>query len=188
MGPDSAKECQKAYRLAVEMAINPTEQEVLQEKSPVDHFKENYSMLKEGARRCLLLKAQGQTLQEIGDSMGLTRERVRQIISKAVRKLTQASKLVISDLLQGRTSFCKAEVKKISNDSELLDCITYVLENTEIVKYFEFADKYVERIIVPDDWKAQLDILVQDLVGDAVNFFEILEEVEAGLEKSGLGF
>lgn len=188
MGPDSAKECQKAYRLAVELVINPMKQEVPQEKSPVDHFKESYSRLKESARRCLLLKAQGQTLQEIGDSMGLTRERVRQIISKAVRKLAPASKLVISNLLQDRTSFCKADVKKIFSNSELLDCITYVFENTEIVKYFEFADKYVEQIIVPDDWKAELDTIVQNLIGDAVNFFEILEEVEAELGKSGLGF
>lgn len=188
MGPDSVKECQEAYRLAVELAINPVEQKVPQEKFPVDHFEETYNKLKESAQNCLLLRAQGQTLQGIGDSMGLTRERVRQIISKAVRKLIPASKLVISDLLQGKTSFYKADVKKFFGDSEYLDCFTYVLEHTEMVMYFEFADKYVERIIVPDDWKAQLDMLVQDLVGDAVNFFEILEEVEAGLDKSGLSF
>lgn len=187
MGPDSAKDCQKAYCLAVELVINPTEQGCSQE-NPLDLYIETYNKLKESARNCLLLRAQGQTLQEIGNSMGLTRERVRQIIGKATRKLIPTSALVVSGLLQGKTSFCKADVKKLFDDSELLDCFVYVLENTETVKYFEFADKYVERILVPDDWKAQLDVLVQELVGDAVNFFEILEEVEAGLDKSGLDF
>ena len=188
MGPDSAKECQKAYHLAVQLIINPTEQAVPQEESSIDSFKKTFNSLTESARICLLLRAQGQTLQEIGDSMELTRERVRQIIGKAVRRLIPTSTLIISVLLRGRTSFCKADVKKLFDDSELLDCFTYVLENTETIKYFEFADKYVEQNLVPDDWRTQLDALVQNLVGDAVNFFEILEEVEAGLDKSGLCF
>src|SRR5699024_5739665 len=42
--------------------------------------------LKENERKAITLKFQDKTLQECGDVLGVTRERVRQIISKALNK------------------------------------------------------------------------------------------------------
>lgn len=87
LGRDTAEVCKNAYKLAVDQAINPVSVESGKGTDPVKQFLEMYTALKDSARNCLLLKAQGQTLQEIGESIGVTRERVRQIIAKTVRKL-----------------------------------------------------------------------------------------------------
>ena len=42
--------------------------------------------LKENERKAITLKFQDKTLQECGDVLGVTRERVRQIISKVLNK------------------------------------------------------------------------------------------------------
>lgn len=82
LGRDTAEVCKNAYKLAVDQAINPVSVESGKGTDPVKQFLEMYTALKDSARNCLLLKAQGQTLQEIGESIGVTRERVRQIIAK----------------------------------------------------------------------------------------------------------
>ena len=91
LGPDTAEACKNAYKLAVKHTINPAPGEPEEEVDPIKQFVETYDTLKDSARNCLLLKAQGQPLQEIGESIGITRERVRQIIAKTVRKLNSVS-------------------------------------------------------------------------------------------------
>lgn len=115
----------------------------------------------------LLLKAQGQTLQEIGESIGVTRERVRQIIAKTVRKLNFVNGPILEKLMQGQGCFYKSDIKKLFNVPEHLDCFAYILQNSETIHYFEFADKFVDSKLIPDDWEEQLRTMMYELVGDA---------------------
>lgn len=169
-------------------AINPVSVESGKGTDPVKQFLEMYTALKDSARNCLLLKAQGQTLQEIGESIGVTRERVRQIIAKTVRKLNFVNGPILEKLMQGQGCFYKSDIKKLFNVPEHLDCFAYILENSETIHYFEFADKFVDSKLIPDDWEAQLRTMMYELVGDAVNYYDILDEVEAELANRKLNF
>lgn len=188
LGRDTAEVCKNAYKLAVDQAINPVSVESGKGTDPVKQFLEMYTALKDSARNCLLLKAQGQTLQEIGESIGVTRERVRQIIAKTVRKLNFVNGPILEKLMQGQGCFYKSDIKKLFNVPEHLDCFAYILENSETIHYFEFADKFVDSKLIPDDWEAQLRTMMYELVGDAVNYYDILDEVEAELANRKLNF
>lgn len=188
LGPDTAEACKNAYKLAVKYTINPASGEPKEEVDPVKQFVETYNALKDNARSCLLLKAQGQTLQEIGESIGVTRERVRQIIAKTMRKLNSVSGPILEKLMQGRSYFYKSDIKRLFSRPEHLDCFVYVLENTETVHYFEFADKFVDPEVIPDNCEILLHTMMKELVGDAVNYYDILEKVEAELARHEMSF
>ena len=188
LGRDTAEVCKNAYKLAVDQAINPVSVESGKGTDPVKQFLEMYTALKDSARNCLLLKAQGQTLQEIGESIGVTRERVRQIIAKTVRKLNFVNGPILEKLMQGQGCFYKSDIKKLFNVPEHLDCFAYILQNSETIHYFEFADKFVDSKLIPDDWEEQLRTMMYELVGDAVNYYDILDEVEAELANRELNF
>lgn len=49
-------------------------------------------------------------------------------------------------------------------------------QNSETIHYFEFADKFVDSKLIPDDWEEQLRTMMYELVGDAVNYYDILDE------------
>lgn len=187
-GADTAEAYKNAYKLAVKQAINPASVESENGTDPIKRFLEMYAALKGNARNCLLLKAQGMTLQEIGDSIGVTRERVRQIIANAVRKLNSVNGPILERLMQGRSYFYKSDIKTLFSVPEHLDCFVYILENTEAVYYFEFADKFVDPKLIPDDWDMQLHTIEHELVGEVVNYYDILEEVDTELAKRKLNF
>lgn len=189
LGPDTAKACRDAYQLAVKNIINPVpKDEKSEEKRAIASFVEAYDCLKDNARSSLILKSQGQTLQEIGEKMQVTRERVRQIIGKTVRKLSSVSRQIVEQLMGESTFFYKTEIKKLFDAPELVDCFVYVLEHSETLKYFEFAEKYVDANVVPADFNSRLDAMIQELVGDAANYYDILEEVESALIKREMAF
>lgn len=47
------------------------------------------------------------TLEEIGEKFGLTRERVRQIKEKAIRRLRHSTRQQIAEILLGLTRNCR---------------------------------------------------------------------------------
>ena len=59
------------------------------------------------------------------------------------------------------------------NDQVQIDVISYVLENTNSVRFFPFADKYVVAEAVPEEWNEKLlqiakvlEVDVRDLIRD----------------------
>lgn len=110
LGPDTAKACRDAYQLAVNRIINPIpKDEKSEEKRAIASFVEVYNCLKDNARSSLILKSQGQTLQEIGEKIQVTRERVRQIIGKTVRQLSFVSGQIVERLMGESAFFIRAK-------------------------------------------------------------------------------
>lgn len=86
--------------------------------------------------KILELRRQGQTLQEIGNKLELTRERVRQIEEKALSKITFQKKIieVLAEAI-GKVVFVEQEIEQ-SYIEMLGDVIDYTNKK---IKYQELA-------------------------------------------------
>ena len=188
LGPDSLKNCEEIYRarrdavLAGEISIPEPE------KTAHEWFTESLSKLKDRDRDCIEARAQGETLQTIGTYWGLTRERVRQVVNKTIRKLSKSCEAVFKELAAGQISISTPDLKAVFHKQSQIDIIAFVLENTSSVRYFSFADKYVDAEVVPDDWNLRLQQIAQDIVGDSINYYENLELIDEHLSSEGLSF
>lgn len=188
LGPDSLKNCKKVY-LAKRDAVLAGEMSVPEpEKTPQEWFVESFSRLNDRDRECLVARAQGLTLQATGELFGITRERVRQIAVKSVRKLSRPSAAVFRDLSSGRSNICTSDIRAAFSDQEQIDVIAYVLKNMNSFQYFSFSDRYVISKEVPKDWNNRLYLLTQDIIGDSINYYENLELIDERLCSEGLSF
>lgn len=188
VGPDSLRNCRKVY-IAKREAVLAGETSVPEpEKTPQEWFVESFRKLKERDRGCLIARAQGLTLQATGEHFGITRERVRQIVAKAVRRLSSPCEAIFSRVAAGRLSINTPEIKMLFNDQVQIDVISYVLENTNSVRFFPFADKYVVAEAVPEEWNEKLLQIAKDIIGDSINYFDNLELIDERLSSEGLSF
>lgn len=188
LGVDSLRNCRKVY-IAKREAVLTGETSVPEpEKTPQEWFVESFGKLKERDRDCLIARSQGLTLQATGEHFGITRERVRQIVAKAVRRLSRPCEAVFSIVAAGRLSINTPEIKTLFSDQAQIDVISYVLENTSSVRFFPFADKYVVAEAVPEEWNEKLLQIAKDIIGDSINYFDNLELIDERLSSEGLSF
>ena len=188
LGPDSLSNCLTVY-LAKRDAVLAGELSVPEpQKTAKQWFIESFSRLNDRDRECLTARAQGLTLQATGDLFGITRERVRQIVVKTVRKLGRPCAAVFRELSSGHSSICTADIRTAFNDQEHIDVIAYVLKNMSSFLYFSFSDKYVLSKEVPKDWNNLLRKIAKEKIGNSINYYDNLELIDECLSSEGLAF
>ena len=202
LGKASMEACHKAYQQAVHLHLKNLASPVSDDRktaagknnademaASAEPYREAFYKLSTKARDCLLCKARGQTLQEIGEQFGITRERVRQIILKTVRNLRKPSSIMIKALANNtRSSFYTPDIRQVLSDADELECFAYALKENEMVRYFSFADKYVLSSIIRHDFYAKLNVISQEMIGDIVNYYSIIEDIEDRLSSDGIPF
>ncbi len=210
LGKSSMEACKAAYQQAVQSllsgsGVKPTtsfegnndpnveNETVVLSPDLAEPFRKAYYALDARARECLLRKAQGETLQEIGDRIWITRERVRQIINKTVRKLKKSCNGLIKALTNNsKKGFYTHEIRLVLPDSDELECFAYVIQESgpfsTTVFYLDFADKYVAAKEVTEDFYEKMASVSQVLIGDIVNYYNIIDDVEERLLSSGISF
>ena len=188
LGPESLKKCRKVY-LAKRDAVLAGEIYVPEpEKTPQERFVKAYSNLPERERICLIARAQGMTLQATGELYGLTRERIRQIIKKAIRRLGSFCGAVFNSLSAGHHSICTPDLKAAFAEQDLIEVAAYLLKQMDTFCYFPFADKYVRSKNVPKDWNDKLQQIAKNVIGDSINYFDNLELIDEQLSSEGISF
>ena len=206
LGKSSMEACRAAYQQAVHSVISgpedaqaaivdegnaPMTANSVADLSPQvgEAFRKAYYELDARARESLLRKAKGETLQEIGDHLGITRERVRQIINKSIRKIRRSSNGLVRILTNGgKDGFYTPDIKTVLPDAEELECFAYVIKENEKVCYLSYADKYVPSSEVPKEFDRVLFSVCQEMIGDIVNYFNIIDDVEERLHSLGIPF
>lgn len=153
------------------------------------YFEEQLNRVGERSRYCLIQKCQGATLQKIADSLRLTRERVRQIISKSCRTLRDSAEMVaFSIIIKDRDWFPMSELQQRFYDPSMVDCCKYVLADSKAFRYLAFSDKFVRSKTCPKDLDSVLRQFVREIIGRGVNFNDTLEIIDAELSRQGLCF
>ena len=188
VGPTSLSAFRNAYLSARDavLAKNGFVRDI--EKTPLQWFVDALSSIKDRNRDCLIARAQGQTLQDVGDKYNLSRERVRQITKHAIRRLRGPCEAIIMQLIAGRICINALDIKHQFNEQSLVDVIAFVLEDVRSVKYFPFANKYVLAEIVPNNCPDLLKSIAQDIIGNSINYYENLELIDEQLASLGLSF
>ena len=188
LGPDSLDNCRKAF-LAKRDAVLAGEMSVPEpEKTPQQWLAEMLAELKERNLDCLIARAQGQTLREIGEKYSLTRERARQIINKTIRRLQGPCVAIIKQLIADQNNVSTFDIKALINDQTQVDVVTFVLKNASSVTFFPFADKYVLSEAIPYDYNERMERIAQEIIGDSINYYDNLEMIDEQLSSAGLSF
>ena len=157
--------------------------------SVITHFKNEVEALTDVARICVMRRCNGATLQEIGDELGFTRERARQIIVKACRRLSGTADVLASVLFaESGGFFSLLSLQHALSDEQLVQLYKLVLKESEYVKRFNFSDKFVCADICPPDIEHRLMELVRENLGDSFNFCDNTENIDSELHKQSIGF
>ncbi|NLA80560.1 MAG: hypothetical protein GX853_07445 [Chloroflexi bacterium] len=134
-------------------------------------------------------KSEGLTLEAIGNSLGVTRERVRQIIVKTVRLFTMDAEMVSDALAQDEnSSFPFDDLKMLFSNEELAKCCKHVLLESSHLEYFKFSDRFVLKNKCPENVHAKLHEFANDIIGEGLNLYDHLEAIEDYFNNKGLSF
>jgi len=159
-------------------------------KKSIDQiFMEEILKLKENSYYCLISRSDGHTLQQIADKLGMTRERVRQIIVKEICVLQPIVADLINVLLyKNKTCFTYNNVENLLN--EYAGIFRFILKQKELcnfkVVYLEFANKFIKNDTEKIEYEVCLRQLVSDVIGDNINFFDNLEFLDIQMKKMGI--
>lgn len=157
--------------------------------SVITHFITDFEALRDSEKTCLIRRIHGATLQEIGDELGLTRERVRQILIKACRKLQKSADLIAGTLFvsyNGTFTFAKLQERWL--DEQMALCCKLVLQESAFAVYFKFSDRFVCADICPPDVDRALEEFLVETIGEGLNFYDNLERIEYELTQRLLHF
>jgi hypothetical protein len=153
------------------------------------HFTNLFSKAKDTYRKSLIQKSQGDTLQKIGDEIGVSRERVRQIIVKMCRDLMSSAEMISDTLMPaGKVIFSYSELQQLFTDPVLADCCKYVLLESSEILYLSFSDKFVRKSMCPHDLNYALQQFTLEVIGQGMNYYDNLETIQSELPKYGLVF
>lgn len=132
-------------------------------------------------------RAEGDTLQEIGEAYNLTRERVRQYCSKFERSVMPMI-LALAQGLEDANSdhYIKEEqVLSVFDNDDYDKIFIFTLRNAS---YYDFVGGiFFNKEHYP---RAEYDLIgiVSDIVGDGINLFDEIERIESALDSAGYGF
>lgn len=126
-----------------------------------------------------LKRVEGYTLQEIGDLMGVTRERVRQICRKYENILGYFGEhlLKVSSSNYEKHIVKAEEIVSVFDEKEIAIAIFHALKFRKQVQYIDFIDsyKYGDDQCLLDE---TLNDIKKEVIGDIVNYYEKLDDVE----------
>lgn len=131
-------------------------------------------------------RASGGILQDIGDRISVTRERVRQVERKVIRKLRQPAILLGASLLGEKRRFLRFQDLMEAFDEKIHAKIcSYIYGDYSSIHHLEFSDKYdffpTNQTVVE-----QFLEMNQDIIGNGINIYDHLEAIEDELKKRGL--
>lgn len=135
-------------------------------------------------------RVNGDTLQEIADLKGITRERVRQIVSKTTLGLLPFVEAIGMLLLSrnGRNFFAFQEVEDYFNNAVFVEYYKYVLNESTIFVSIDFANKYILIDAFSKNILSELEEVATNIIGEGINYYDSLELVENELNNRGINY
>lgn len=150
--------------------------DVLSEKSQEEDF-------------CIDIKrACGYTLQELGNEYGLTRERIRQRIAKFNSNLDLFMKPIVSLFMYPKNYITVQELLDIYDNDDFDKAILYWCKNSDVLEYLEFAEVFVYAQNEKNAIEKQIEIIAEDFIGEGINLYDNLEELEDLMQNSGFSY
>lgn len=138
---------------------------------------------------CIDIKrACGYTLQELGNEYGLTRERIRQRIAKFNSNLDSLMKPIVSLFMYPKNYIMVQELLDIYDNDDYDKAILYWCKNSDVLEYLEFAEVFVYAQEEQNAVEKQIEIIAEDFIGEGINLYDNLEELEDLMQNSGFPY
>lgn len=133
---------------------------------------------------------EGFSLQEIANEDNCTRERVRQIENKFGRKITPIISVIVENYLEENNSMCIStnDVLEFFDDDDLDKVVMYNLKSSDKYEYLSFAELFLKKESPNQNTSARLYDLARDFVGDGIDLFAELDNLDEMLSNAGFGF
>ncbi len=132
-------------------------------------------------------RVSGESLQSIGDDVGITRERVRQISQKFEQKICTLANLVFDDLHDSdRVLLYMSECQTILSD-ENLDYIRYSLRRSKRIDYIDFLSAFALRKDAEKISKI-LSVIKEEILKPCILKTELHHQIEQLLRTEKLEF
>lgn len=107
-------------------------------------FIDTFDGLRDINKECLVQRTKGYILEKIGSNVGLSRERVRQIISDSCDQLMEGAELIAEVLmLNNKSCFYFNELQSVLKNEIQADCCKLVLRFSDKYKFLDFDDKFI---------------------------------------------
>lgn len=147
--------------------------------SVLDHFSNKYkNSVKEKQKRIFLLRAEGNTLETIGNLENVTRERIRQICKRVCEILEDDAIIVLDSIIKNEEiGITLEEVLDSINDKELTSVLVEVIKSTDHYVYVKFINKFVRKNIYNELFEKINDKVIS-LTTNGMCYEDLIDELE----------
>ena len=135
-----------------------------------------------------VMKAEGATLQAIGDAFGLTRERVRQIVKRVYNKLNTMMGSLVGSFIDKKGYVTTQELLDIYDNDDYDKVLIYWCKTSVNLEYLDFADIFIPAGETENFYEEQIWTLIEDVVGDSCDLNENMEALEELLQQNGFTY
>ncbi len=152
-------------------------------------FSEKIQKLRDTERDVLIGRVAGFTLEEIGQELGITRERVRQLLLRVNSKLLPTAELVAGAILSADgVAFPVSALEGFFRDKGLAECCTLILRSSKYLRCLEFCGKFARTTVYRQNMETEVHELLARIIGNGINFYDNLDVLQSELAKLRLGF
>jgi len=153
------------------------------------HFTDAIEALKNSTKISMSKRCGGATLEEIGKELKVTRERVRQILTKTCRKLVGTAELIAGILFSSdKVAFSYSDLINLFCSEDSAMYCKLVLQESEYVRYLKFSDSFIKASVCGADIEDRLKEYIDEIIGKGINFYDNLELIESELIKHNLNY
>ena len=135
-----------------------------------------------------LLRAKGYTLQAIGESYKVTRERIRQIVSKFEKKISPMMEPFQRKYIKEKGYISGSDIMDYFEDSRLNMIILLWLKDCKELEYLDFADVFVPLYGEKEHHRQRILSIATEFIGDGIDLSENLDDLENLMFKNGYPF
>lgn len=161
-------------------------------ESPISIFEQKIHDLKNQDYVCLLERSKGKTLQVIGDTLGVTRERIRQIVVKNVNRLETEVKVIAYILSDCKNKvFSSEDIEKLEfSSAENRQLYMFILEQIGSSGFvtLKFSDLIVPDNMIPDNYETTLSNIFKSIVSDGIDYEDMMNYLSEELYNLGMPF
>lgn len=117
----------------------------------------------------LVKRNNGATLLTIAEEQNLTRERIRQIISKFHFKIDVITDIIVQKLIKDKKYFKTSEIIDLIENEKTQDLLIMNFKNKKNIEYLECADVFVLKNNIDEDIYTKISKLAKEFIGDMID-------------------
>ena len=135
-----------------------------------------------------LMKAEGFTLQDIGELKGVSRERIRQIIKKFNQKLNLLVEPLVMRFMLPKGYMKLQEILDIYDNDFFDKILVQWCKGYEKIEYLDFAEMYVLAGEGKHFFEEKILSIVSEFIGEGIDIYQSMEELDSILQKHGFAY